>query len=88
MTELTPELHINMQIHIDPRMPPEKLDLIFAAMEKHLYPPKSRKPTATERIIATIFPLHGTPRDAHKSIYARAREGERHEERNGFTHCR
>ena len=65
MTELTPELHINMQIHIDPRMPPEKLDLIFAAMEKHLFPPKSRKPTAAERIIAALFPLYKTPRDAH-----------------------
>ena len=32
-----PELHINVQIHIDPTSSPELIDRIFSSMAKHLY---------------------------------------------------
>ena len=36
VTPPTPELKINLQIHIDSRMPADKLDLSFECMDKYI----------------------------------------------------
>lgn len=35
--DLTPSLHIDVQVHISPEASPEQIDAIFASMSKHLY---------------------------------------------------
>ena len=36
-----PDLHIDIQVHIDATASPEQIDFIFASMAKHLYGHKS-----------------------------------------------
>ena len=39
---------LNLQIHIDPRMPPDKIDCMFEAMDKYIFnPPEAAKRDST-----------------------------------------